>query len=361
MAGAQGLFSTNAYTLADYALNSNQPLVQRVTMSLIDYAIVLQDVPLVNKKTLIQNGTRFEGNLPTVNWTPLNSEGVTTKGTPTAYQEQVFTFRNYIDVDKLLVEDENQIVEPRALQTQAFLKAVTYDFNFRFFNNTHAVEPNSIVGIRSRIDNGSVFGVRPENKINGGAAGIALDMTQATLVSTPSSGNKVIEVLEQLLWSVDSPNGNGVVLYMNDNVKRRLSFMLRGLGTSGGLDITQDQFGRTIEKYKGAVIRDPGLKADQSTRIILGPSVPSVATQLSEDINGNDNTSAQGAGSNFTSIYAVNYGEDHFFGWQFEPINVKDLGLIYNGALYRTFIDWAVGVMNVSTRSIGRIYGIKIA
>jgi hypothetical protein len=356
MAGVQGIISSNAMTLADYALASNQPLIQRITMSLIDYGNVLTDVPMVTKATLIQNGTRFEGNLPVPNWTPLNSEGVTVKGTPTAYAEQLYLIRNYIDVDKFIVMDENQISEPRAVQTQAFLEGLTYDFNTKFFKNDHITgDVNSFVGIRGRIDNGSVFGVRPENKIDAGS----LDCTQATLATTPANGNKLIEFVEQLLWSVGSPNGAGVVLYMNDNMKRRFSFALRQMGTSGGLAITQDQFGRTIESYKGAQIKDPGVKADQVTRIILGPSQAGITGQFGETATGTDGAST--TTPLYTSIYAVNYGTDHFFGWQMAPFNAQDLGLVYDGAFYRTLIDWTVGFMNVSTRSLGRLYDIKIA
>ena len=351
---AQGIISSNSYTLADYALNSNQPLIQRVTMSLIDYGNVLQDVPLVNKKSLIANGTRFEGNLPTINWSPLNSEGVTTKGTPTAYQEQVYLIRNYIDVDKFIVEDENQIVEPRGLQTQAYLKGLTYDFNFKFFKNDHITgDVNAPVGIRYRIDNGGTFGVRPENKIDAGGA--TADVSQAGLTS--KTGGAFLEVLDQLLWSVDSPEGEGVTLYMNDFMRRRLHFVLRFMGTSGGLDQAKDQFDRVIYTYKGATLRDPGVKADQSTRIIAGNAIPAGAGSIGETAAGVDST---GASANFTSIYAVNYGMDHFLGWQFEPVNVQDLGLIYNGVIYRTLIDWAVGFLNVSTRSLGRLFDIKI-
>jgi hypothetical protein len=46
-------------TLADYALTSNSPLVQAVTMSLIDYGNVIQDIPLANKQTLQVNGVRW--------------------------------------------------------------------------------------------------------------------------------------------------------------------------------------------------------------------------------------------------------------------------------------------------------------
>jgi hypothetical protein len=333
--------ASGTVTLADYALMSNSPLVQAVTYSLILYSNVIQDVPLNTKKSLIVNGARFEGNLPTVNWSQLNAEGVTTKGTPSPYQEQAYIIRNYIDVDKFLVEEENRIVDPRSVQAEAYLKALTYDLNYKFFKNDHVTgDVNSFVGLRYRIDNGGTFGVRSENKIDGGGVDLSLaGMTQAT-------ANKFLVLLDQLLWSVDSPDGTGVVLYGNEVWKRQFTAAVRTMGTSGGFSIVQDQFGRSISMYKGAIIRDPGYKADQSTRIIT-------TTETS--------TGAADTGSTFTSVYAVNYDTDHFSGWQFNPPNVQDLGLIYNGAIYRTLIDWAVGLNNASTRSIGRLYDIKLS
>ena len=91
--------STSALNLADYALNSNSPMVRAITYSLILNDNVMQDVPLFTRKSLIANGVRFEGNLPTINWSQINAEGVTVKGTPKAYQEQVFLLRNYVDVE----------------------------------------------------------------------------------------------------------------------------------------------------------------------------------------------------------------------------------------------------------------------
>jgi hypothetical protein len=332
------------YTLADYALNSNQPLIRAITFSLLQYGNIMEDCPLVDNQSLIANGVRFEGNLPSVNWSQLNAEGVTTRGQPTNYQEQAYIIRNYIDVDKFLVLDKNQIQEPRAIQAQAYLRALTYDFNFKFIKNDHVTgDANAPVGLRYRIDNGSVFGVRPENKID--ASALDMKSTTLTTAATIYNGNKFLELVDQLLWSVDAPDGQGVTLYMNEVMKRRFNVAMRALGTSGGMDVTQDQFQRTITKYKNATIRDPGYKADQATRIIT-------TTEL--------NTGAADTGGNSTSIYAVNYGMDHFFGWQFGPPNVQDMGLIYNGTIYRTLLDWAVGLINTSTRSIGRLYDILI-
>ncbi len=345
-------------TLADYALLSNQPLVQAVTMSLIDYGNVIQDIPLVEKQSLQVNGVRWEGNLPTPNWVALNTEGTSVHGQPTPYQEQAYIVRNYVDVDKFIVLDQNQIVEPRAAQTAAYLKGLTYDINFKFFKNAHdgTGDANAPVGLRARLDDAASankFGVRPENKIDAG--GTACDISQTGF--TAIKGGQFLELLDLLLWCVDSPDGSGVVLYMNDYIKRRLNFVVRAMGTSGGLDQSQDQFNRTIQTYKNAIIRDPGVKADQSTRILAGNAIAAGSGSVGETAAGADST---GASANFASIYAVNYSTDHFFGWQFAPPNVQDLGLIYNGAIYRTLIDWAVGLVNASTRSIGRLFDIKI-
>lgn len=336
---------SNAYSLSDYALNSNSPLVRAISYSLIMNDNIIQDLPLLTKKTMIANGVRFEGNLPSVNWASVNSEGVTTKGTPTPYSEQLYLIRNYIDVDEVYVEEENSIVDPRSAQVEAWLKALSYDFNDKFFNNDHITgNVDAPVGLKYRINNGSVFGVRSENLINGGG----LDISQATLGTTPVNGNKLLEYIDQLLWSVDSPTGDGVIIYANEVFRRRFAFAVRALGTSGGFAITQDQFGRTIDRYKNAIFRDPGYKADQSTRIV--PNTEAV-----------DGTNP--GNSTYTSIYAVNYGTDHFYGWQFKDMNasIQDLGKINNGVIYRTYMNWSVGLMNASTRSIGRIYGLKMS
>jgi len=199
--------------------------------------------------------------------------------------------------------------------------------------------------LKYRINNGSVFGVRSMNLINSGG----VDMRQSTLTtaSTKDQGNIFLEYLDQLLWSIDGGDtGEGCVLYMNEVMKRRFVTSLRALGTDGGLSITQDQFGRTVTMFRSAQIRDIGYKADQATRII----------SVTENSDGTDTGS-----STYTSIYAVNYSTDHFFGWQFEPLQATDLGLLNNGVIYRTLIDWAGGFMNASNRSLARLYGIKLA
>jgi hypothetical protein len=332
--------STSAMSFAQYAVQSNDPMVQAITYSLLDMGNAMADIPFVNKKTLVANGVRWIGNLPSVNWGSINSDPVTTIGTPTPYQEQAYIMRNAIDVDKVFVEDENAIADPRATQLAAYLKGVTYDFNYKFIKNDHVTgDSNSFVGLRYRIDNAATYGVWSSAKIDAGG----VDLSTAGL--TASTANAFLEYLDQLIWSVDAPDGQGVVLYMNEVMKRRLNRALRIMGTSGGMTITQDQFNRTIESYKGARVADIGYKADQATRIIT-------TTETSAGLDGS---------STFTSIYAVNYSPDHMMGWQYEPVNANDLGLLNNGVIYRTVIDWAGGLLTTNIRSIARLYDIKLA
>jgi len=331
--------STNALTMAQYAIMSNDPLVAAVTFSLIDSgSIMARDIPFTDKASLIVNGVRWEGNLPTVGWSQLNAEGLSTIGTPTPYQEQAYILRNVIDVDKFLVLDQNQIVDPRASQTSAYLTAVAYDFNFKFFKNDHTTgDVNAIVGLRWRIDNGALFGVRSENKINAGGADITSAATAATFGSA-------VEFLDQALWSVGSVDGSGVVLYMDSAVMRRFDRLARQFAGQGGFSQASDQLGRSVLMYKNAELRDPGVKADQSTHILT-------TTETA--------TGAADTGSTFCSVYAVNYGEGKFGGWQMQPLQATDIGLLEAGSTYRTLVDWAGGLINQSNRSIARVFNIK--
>lgn len=337
--------ASTALSLSQWAIQANNPAVQAVTFSLIDNgSIMARDIPFAAKKSLIANGVRWQGSLPTVNWAQINAEGTTTVGTPTPYQENAYIIRNYVDVDKYLVEDENSIQDPREVQTAAYLKGVAYDFNYKFINNDHVSgDANSLIGIRYRLDNAALFGIPTANKID--ANGLDLRLATLTTASTKDGGNQLLEYMDQLLWSVDSPEGDGVVLYMNEVMKRRLATALRALGTDGGYQITTDQFGRTVSKFRNATIVDVGYKADQTTRIIT-------TTEAATGLNGS---------STFTSMYAVNYSEGHFMGWQFDTFNVQDLGLINNGVIYRTLLDWAGGLYPQHTRCLARLYDIKLA
>lgn len=334
---------SNALTIGDYAVMSNDPLVQKITISLIVNGVVFADIPFLNKKTLVANGVRWQDNLPTVTWSKLNAGLTVTRGKPTAYQEQAYLMRNAIDVDIKLLEDENRIVDPRVTMLQAYIMAVVYDYNDKFINNDHLTgEDDSIVGLRYRLDNPSTYGLVSEMKIDFGG----VDMTQGAMSST--TANNFIESVQTMLSYMGAEDGTGVVFYVNDLLIRRWERAIRLLGAGAGWSMITDAFGRSINQYRNAKIINVGRKSDQSTRIIT---------------NTETNTGLPGA-STYTSIYAVRYGEDAMVGWQFDPLSesIEDIGMIGNdGTGYRIKIDWANGILPQHTRCISRGFGIKVS
>lgn len=337
--------ATGSVTMAQWASLSNEPLIEAVTWSLVEAGSVMaRDIPFVNNESLTVSGVRFEGGLPAIKWAMLNEEGVTVSMAPSAFQEQAFIIRNQVDIDEYLVRDKNAIRDVRSTQIEGVIRSIAYDFNEKFISNAHPTgDANAPVGLKNRIANGSVYGVRSENLINGSS----LDITAATLATTPQNANTLLELMDQLLFSVDAPDGSpSVVLYVNEVFKRRLNRAVRGLGTTGGFDTSQDMFGRTVDTYKGCQIRDIGRKRDQSTLIITNTEL---ASGLAD------------TGATFTSMYAVNYSDGHFGGWQFNPLQARDLGLLNTGMQYRAFLTWAGGLINYNTRSIARLYGLKMS
>jgi hypothetical protein len=344
-------FDTNALTLSEYAMQSNDPLVQKITFSLHKTMNAVQDIPLLSRKTFIQNGVRFVGNLPGVNWGQLNAPPTITRGKPTPYQEQMYLVRNQFQIDAKFIGEQNAISNPLDIQIEAWMEAFAYDFNTKFINNGHpgnatsttgatVTDPNAPIGLRARLDNPATYGVQSEMKIDAGG----VDIGPVNLTSTTASN--FIAYVQQLLDYMNAPDGDGVVLYMNDFLKRRFEAAIRQLGAGGGFSMAKDAFDRGVSKYKEATIRDCGRRVDQVTRVIS-------QTETNTGLDG---------GTNYTSLYAVRYGTDSFCGWQWEPLKPKNLGLDpTNGVAYNTVIDWGVGFWQPHNRSIGRLYDIKIS
>jgi hypothetical protein len=333
--------STASLTLQQYAAQSNEPLVQRVVFSLLEVGSVLNDISFQTNGSLKANGSRIVGALPTVGYRRLNEDTTTASGTAQPFQEQAYIMSNTIDIDRLLMMDVNQIGDPSAVQVDMWLKAASYDYTDKFFNNNHTSgDPKMVIGIRQRLDDPTTWGTNTACKINAGG----VDLSDSGLTS--ANANVAIRYMEQMLDEIGAPDGNDVVIYMNRNLRRRFQQAIRSLGAGGGFDMTTDAFGRRLLTFRNAVIRAVGTKADQSTEIITN-------TETSAGANGS---------STYSSIYAVRYGDSALNGWQMEPIRIQNLGLRQDVPTQnRVFIEWASGLYQVHTRAVARVYGIKVA
>lgn len=333
--------STSALTLAQYAEQSNEPLIKEVTFSLLENDSPLSDIPLYTRPTQKINGARFTGNLPSVGWRQLNESTTVTSGTASPYQEQAYILSNAFDMDRFILTDMNAVGNPMAVQVNAWLKSVNYDFSDKFINNNHeAGDADAPVGIRKRIDDSTNWGTNTACKINTGG----VDMTLAAM--TAATAGSFFYYLDQALDELGAADGSNCVIYTNRNLRRLMNVAIKRMGAGGGFDMTTDAYDRRVSVYRNAVLRTLGVKADQSTEIIT---------------NTEDTAGANGA-STYTSFYVVKYGEDAFNGWQFDSLAPVFAGWRSDEPThYRMAFDWAVGLNQTHTRCIARGYGVKVA
>lgn len=324
-----------ALTLADYAAISNDPVVKEITKSLHQTWNALKDIPLYTSPSLKQVGMRYlNSNIPVPNWTGVNSEPVPVKGRPKSYEENMYLVRNKILVDKVLMAQPQNIIDPIEAQVQIFLEGFAYDFNDKFINNSPVTGTvDCFPGLGYRLDNFADFDIPSEMDIS-------VPTTQATLKSgsiTAALSNGLFAAIQELLDNMNAPDGNGVVLYMNEFAKRQIEFAIRTMGIGAGFDVTMDSFDRPVEKYKSATVRTVGRKSDGTTPIIANNLAGPVASKS-------------------THIYAVRYGTGYVQGWQSGPFKPEYLGLSKeNGIMHNVVFDWGVGLWVPHTRAIGRL------
>ena len=324
-----------ALTLADQAAISNDPVVKEITKSLHTTWNALKDIPLYTSPSLKQVGVRYLNTaIPSPNWTGINSEPVAVKGRPKSYEEQMYLVRNKILVDKVLMSQPENIIDPIEAQVQIFLEGFAYDFNDKFINNNPlSGNVDCFPGLGYRLDNYADYDIPSEMDIS-------VATTQTTLKSgsiTSATANGLFAAIQELLDNMNAPDGNGVVLYMNEFAKRQIEFSIRTMGIGAGFDVTMDSFDRPVEKYKSATVRTVGRKSDGTTPIIA-------------------NTLAGPVASKSTHIYAVRYGTGYVQGWQSGPFKPEYLGLSKeNGIMHNVVFDWGVGLWVPHVRAIGRL------
>lgn len=325
---------SNALSITDFAKLSNDPKIMGVAMSLVKHHAILQDIPFLGSKTLKATGSRWE-NLPSTNWVPLNKELATVDGAPVQHSENVYVMRDLIKTDSLMRDDVNAIEDPHVARINAYLQSRSYNFNEMFINNDPSLaagDKNAIVGLRGRLDNPNTFKVNSANKIGSGGV--------FTSAATAAEFIGVLENIDDLLDAVNDLEGNTTVIYCSKAFLKRFSQLARIHAGVGGFGRAQDQYDRFTFKYRGAVLRDVGVKQDQSTQIIA-------STEAADGEDGSDK---------YTSIYAVNYSE---FRGIMNSMKVQQLPP-EQGFLHSTLIELACGLFPVTSRCIGRLHGIQM-
>jgi hypothetical protein len=343
--------SSEALTLYDYGAMSNDPLVKKITMGLYDQGVSVLDVlPIANTKSLKANGVRFlAGSLPTVGTRKLNAEPTVVRSVPKKFEEQAYIVSNQFQIDRFLDMEQNAIQDPIDVQFMAWQKSFVRTFSDKFINAVPTTDDDWFAGLRYRLSSAGQtdYDVPSEMLIDAGSgSGLAFALSGAN-AATSATSEQFFERLDQALDYVGSPEGNGVVIFVNDSLFRRISTAAKRAQSGNALDQTKDNFDRVITTYRNARLLQLPRKSDDTSQIITN----------TENTAGTATT-----GGLCSSLFVCKFGANDFTGWQFEPLAVKDLGIDPTvGTRRNVVVDWACGLFQANPRSIARVYGMLMS
>jgi len=320
-----------AWTLAELSKIETDVLRKSVIDTMIMESNILEMCPWETIGQL-STGVVSIQDLPSVGFRKINAGYEESTGHFQHKIEHISLLGGYIDTDKALARAKNTIADARAIQQQLMIKAMTYEFNDKFINGNPSGSGTSLEfkGLLGRVDDINSDGYTSQK--------VQHDVT--TVLATDAKMYAFLDAIDQCIYSIKGHKPDYAL--MSQRTLLGLRSLLRRLKL---LDTTKDMFDRVVDVYQGVRLIDMGVKADQSTQIIT-------------DVETNAGVTT---GSNRSSIYFVKFGMgDMSWGIQQYPIEVEDLGLMTDKPVYRTMVDWPLGLATVDPRSLVRLYGFQM-
>jgi len=300
-----------ALTLAEAAKLETDYLRRGVIETFGEFSPVLQDLPFIQ----VQGNSykyNLEEALPDVEFRAVNAAYTESTGTVTNESESLVIFGGVVDVDRYLQQVRGSVNDQRALQTRLKVKSLALAFTRAFFEGDSAVDANSFDGLQKRLTGSQV------------------------ITADDGSGNGDALTLEYIDQLIDTVWGGPDVLYMNKANRRKLVQLGRETEL---VTVEMDRAGKVHTYYDGVPVKV--VDKDNANAEILG---------FDETVGAEDECS---------SIYAVRFGAEEFVcGLTNGGIQVEDLGLVANPPVYRTLIEWYVGLGVFNPRSAARLQGI---
>lgn len=321
-----------AFTLAELSKIEKDTLRKSVMDTLLYESSPMEKVPWETIGALSTTIVRYQ-DLPSIGFRKVNEGYAEGTGHLEQAVENISLMGVYMDTDKALARAKNTIADARAIAQQMALKGVAYKFNDKFINGNPESDPEEFKGLKERVEflrsteGGSFTGQYIDNDGTSGD-GILLNATER---------HNFIDKLHALLYAIKGHKPDA--LWMNSDCLLAASSAMR---REGLMDSTKDMFDRRVELFYGVPMLDMGVKADQTTEIIT-------STEALEDAGGSEST----------SIYAVKFGiGQYLWGIQEYALEVDDKGLLEDKPVYRTELDWPLGLALADPYSIARLYAI---
>lgn len=260
------------------------------------------------------NALKFdrEKMLPGVAFRGVNEGYTESTGETEAVVESLAIAGGDLDVDKFLVKTGG--ANQRAVQEGLKIKALTLNITKQFIKGSVLTDAKGFDGLQVRCTG--------DQLINSGAADTATVLT--------------LNKLDELIDAVEDPTH----ILMNKSIRRRLSAASRNSSVGGYITYTQDAFGRRVTQYNDL----PILVVDKD--------------EDNNDILAFNETSDEGTGSAYTSVYCLSLAENGVIGLQSSEMDVRDLGEQDSKPVLRTRVEWYVTLAILRPRAAARLSSI---
>ncbi len=318
----------NEFTLIELSKIEEDPRRKSVIDTLLMESNIMEILPWETIGALSTTVTRL-GTLPTVGFRKVNEGFSVSTGALEQSVENISLLGGNFDTDKAIVRAKTSLATARAITQVMMTKAIAYKFNDKFINGDPQTDPEEFKGLEKRVDDVVAEGFTlQETDVAGGS------VTEGILNSSASSLN-FLNKWDLAMYQIKGHNPQYAL--MNSNVLLAIKALMR---KEKLLNTTMDFFDRVIDTYGNTRLIDIGVTADQTTEIL-------------------PETEAKGGGSTETSIYMCKLGIGEFlWGIQEYPLEVTDKGLLEDKPIFRTEMDWPLGLAMADPYSLSRLFGI---
>lgn len=255
-----------------------------------------------------------EGNLPGVGFRGVNEPFAASTGVLNPITEPLVIAGGDLDVDRFIIKTMGE--GQRSMHEAMKIRSLGLTFTKKFIKGDQLSDPREFDGLQTRIVG--------NQKIAAGA----------TANGTPLSLAKLDEAIDQTL--------NPTHLIMNKTMARRLTVAARTATVAGNITYTVDEFGKRVMEYNGLPIITVDLDGD-------GVSILPF------------NEAATSGTATATSIYVVSLGAEGVNGIQNGGVDVRDLGELQTAPVFRTRVEWFVGLAVFNGRAATRLWSISDA
>jgi hypothetical protein len=302
-------------TLSDAGKVTQDLLVRGVIETIITESAVLKHLPFVELAGSALTYNR-ENVASTVAYRAVNGTWTEDVLTITQVQTALKILGGDADVDEFLQQTYSSPNDIQALAVQNKAKAVAYAFNHSFFYGDSAVDANEFDGLA---------------KIAGAIQTASTALT-GSLRAWSNGANGATLTLDMMDRTIDAVKpGKPDVLFMSKRSRRKLSALRRASGNL--LEVGVDSFGQRAMYYDGIPIE-------------VDDNIP--------------DTETQGANSDCSSIYAVQFGFNNgVCGLHNGGIRAVKLGQLETKDAVRVRLKWYVGLAVFRGISFVRLTGVR--